>query len=310
MSRTIKGFASAAAMMIALALGFVGHVSTPQAAPASGAPAAHAATAKAAEAKAALLKYLQNSKPGAPIVRRSGLHTGQKVARDTTRDAICVTNTCAYNWSGYASASTTKGEYTSVTATWKVPALTCTAEQELASQWVGLDGYSNTKTANNTVEQVGVLDWCFQGTAFYYTWWEMFPANSMTVGTTAKPGDVIVARVTRSGTSYTLALTDSTTTGNNISTKQSCTTCTNESAEWIDERPAYGTTGITPLADTASWGPYAASTIAGGVTDTIASAPGSTQISMIDSTATYYLNTVSALASTGKGFSVKWLNSY
>jgi hypothetical protein len=302
MSRTIKGFAGAAAMMVALALGFVGHVSTPQAAPASGARAAHVSSAKAAAAKVALLKVLKNSKPGALVVRRSGLHPGHAMARD----AIC-TAVCAYDWSGYASSSTTKQEYTSVTATWKIPTLTCTAEQELSSQWVGLDGYSN-----NTVEQVGVLDWCFEGTAFYYTWWEMFPANSMTVGQTAKPGDLIVAKVSRSGTSYTLALTDSTTTGNNISTKQSCAaaTCLNQSAEWIDERPAYATTGIAPLADTSAWGPYAASTVAGGVTDTIASAPGSTQISMIDSTNSYFLNSVSALASTGKGFSTKWLNSY
>jgi hypothetical protein len=303
MSRTMKGIAGAAALVTAFALGSVVHVSTPRSAPASGALVSHVASAKAAEAKVALLKYLKNSKPSALIVRRSGLHPGHTMVRNT----ICVTNACSYNWSGYASSSSTKQEYSTINAQWTVLSVTCTAEQQLSSQWVGLDGLTN-----NTVEQAGTLEWCFQGTAFYYTWWEMYPASAATVGTTAKPGDIIFGKIARTGTSYTLSVTDSTTSGNSFSVKQTCAlaTCTDKSAEWIDERPSYATTGIVPLADTADWNVYGGTTTAGGKADTIATAPASIQLSMTDSTGTYYLNSVSALASSGKSFSAHWLNSF
>ena len=304
MSVTTKGIASAAAVATALALGLVAHVSTPRATPAADAVAAHASSVKAAEAKAALLTYLKNSKPTALQIHRAGLHPGQTMTRLSTTQTTLSTA----NWSGYASSSSTHQEYTSVGGSWKVPTLTCTAEQRLASQWVGLDGVTSS-----TVEQTGILEYCFEGTAFYYTWWEMAPAASNLVGngTTLKPGDSIVAKVTRSGTNYTMTLIDSTTTGNNISKTQSCAaaTCLANSAEWIDERPA-SAIGIVPLANTSNWSPFGASTTAGGVTDTIASAPNSAQVLMLDVTGTYDLTSVSALTSTGKGFTTKWLNSY
>ena len=50
----------------------------------------------------------------------------------------------------------------------------------------------------------------------YYTWYEMYPADSVEVGTGVQAGDAITASVVRSGTSYTLQVTDSTTSGNNI----------------------------------------------------------------------------------------------
>jgi hypothetical protein len=305
MSATIKGIASAAAVATALTLGLVAHVSTPHAAPASGALAAHTASVKASEARAALLKYLQNSKPGGLIVRPSGLHPGHAI----TRNAICTTATpaCAYNWSGYASSSSTKQEYSGVFGTWLVPTATCTAEQELSSQWIGIDGYNTS-----SVEQVGTLAFCFEGTASYYTWYEMYPSNSVTVGKTVKPGDAISARVLRSGTSYTLAVTDSTTTGNSFAVTKTCalTTCLDRSAEWINERPAYTSTGIAPLADTSNWTLSGGTTTAGGTNTTIGASPAVKEIVMIDSTASYFLNSVSAITSTGKGFTTKWLNSY
>jgi hypothetical protein len=49
------------------------------------------------------------------------------------------------------------------------------------SDIVGLEGFSN-----GTVEQTRVLAQRFPGTAFYYTWHEMYPANrpSQVVGST------------------------------------------------------------------------------------------------------------------------------
>lgn len=42
---------------------------------------------------------------------------------------------------------------------------------------MGLDGFDN-----QTVEQDGTLAYCFEGAAYYFTWWEMFPGGSVTVG--------------------------------------------------------------------------------------------------------------------------------
>ena len=68
------------------------------------------------------------------------------------------------------------------------------------------------------------------------------------VGESLAPGDHISASVVRSGTSYTLAVTDSTHTANSFSTKQTCSSCANSSAEWIAEAPS-GSSGVYPLTD-------------------------------------------------------------
>lgn len=307
MSVGMKGIAGAAAAITALALGTVAaaHTTTRTEAPtaASARAASVHAGAKAAEAKAALLRYLKNSKPRVLVIRRSGLQPGQKANISKTST---LNQTVTFNWSGYASSSTTKQEYSAVYGGWTVPKAFCSQEDELSSEWVGLDGFST-----NTVEQDGTLDWCFEGTAFYYTWYEMYPNATVSVGSSVLPGDKITAKVTRSGTNYTMAVTDSTTPVNSFSTVQSCpaATCLDESAEWIDERPAFQI-GVAPLAPTTSWTLTGGSTTAGGVSDTIAAAPSSGSVEDWDATQSYQLDTVGALAVSGKQFTTKFVNSY
>jgi hypothetical protein len=220
-----------------------------------------------------------------------------------------VTQAGYYNWGGYADTSSTAGAFTAVSGKWTVQVLKCTAEDREYDDFVGLDGFSN-----GSVEQTGVLGQCFLGVATYYTWYEMYPAQGsfQIVGTTVKAGDKIAASVTRSGSSYTLTVTDSTTSGNNIATTQTCatTTCTDMSAEWIVERPFFSTTGYVPLGDfPAPFRLTAGSETANGKTGTIATvAPF--DIAMIDSTQTYNLASASALNSAGNSFTDTWLNSY
>ena len=159
------------------------------------------------------------------------------------------------------------------------------------------------------MEQDGTLAYCFEGVAYYYTWWEMYPGASVTVGSTVQPGDVIAASVERRGTSYTLALRDYTNPANSFSTVQSCTTCTNESAEWIAERPAFPI-GITPLAYFRNWTPVGAVQTSSGAKGPISAGPNPTQITMFDATQTYPLDKVSGLAAGGSSFVAHWLNSY
>jgi hypothetical protein len=169
--------------------------------------------------------------------------------------------------------------------------------------WAGLDGLTSS-----TVEQDGTLAQCFQGVAFYYTWWEMFPANNIqVVGSTVHPGDAITASVSFSPTTtFTLAVTDATTTANSFTTNQSCSaaTCLRSSAEVIGERPS-SSFGIYPLAQFATWTVKNVTVSPGTLTT-----PAQAEITMRDITNTYTLAQPSSYNATTKSFTDKWKNSY
>src|SRR5579859_1354130 len=86
------------------------------------------------------------------------------------------------NWSGYA---VTGGTYTSVSATWVQNAGTCSSSDTDTdmSPWVGIDGYSSS-----SVEQTGTSVDCSGATKTYYAWYEMYPANFVTINHTVKAG--------------------------------------------------------------------------------------------------------------------------
>src|SRR5579871_6444221 len=63
------------------------------------------------------------------------------------------------NWSGYA---ITGSAFTNATASWIVPAVSCSSGTQYAVFWVGIDGYSS-----NTVEQTGTEAVCSGGKATY-----------------------------------------------------------------------------------------------------------------------------------------------
>ena len=280
---------SAAAM--AGAVTFSGVTAATVAAPAR---VSHAPSARfLAEARTALVHYLRHHHPQVMLV-----HTGAHAVKN-------VTAATAYNWSGYADTSGTHQAFTKVSGSWTTPSVTCSAEDQITSNWVGLDGFNS-----NTVEQLGTISWCFQGKPVFFTWYEMYPAGTTEVGTTVQPGDKIAASVTRTGTSYALKLTDSTHTGNNISVTKTCAlaTCLDTSAEWISERPSFSI-GIVPQAHYNAFKLTSGSVTASGKTTTIGAGPGVNSITMIDATQTYNLNTVSTLTA-GNAFSTTWKNSY
>jgi len=246
------------------------------------------------EARTALVKYLRHSHPQAMLVHTRPAHAVKN-----------VTASSSFNWSGYADTATKHQTFTKVSGAWTTPSVTCNAEDQITSDWVGLDGFNS-----NTVEQLGTISWCFQGAPTYFTWYEMFPKGTVEVGTALKPGDKISASVTRTGTSYALKLTDATTAGNNISVTKTCAlaTCVDTSAEWISERPSFSI-GIVPQAHYNAFKITAGSVTANGHTTTIGAGPGVNSITMVDATNTYNLNTASTLT-TGNAFSTTWKNSY
>ena len=146
-----------------------------------------------------------------------------------------------YNWGGYANDNTTGKTYNLVSASWTQPKVVCPKDEDrMAVFWVGLDGFNNA-TVNRTASGA----YCSDGTALYFTWWEMYPTNSIEFASTSvAPGDKITASVSFAGGTYTLQVTDATTPANSFAHTATCgsdLTCANQ-----ERRVDRGDTGHTP----------------------------------------------------------------
>jgi type II secretory pathway pseudopilin PulG len=278
-------------------------VSTATASPGSRVTATQARAAQVARARLSLMRYMKASTPLAQLANGGPVSPSSP---NISAGAQGTAQAGSYNWGGYADSSS-PGAFTAVSATWVQPVTICSPEQRATAFWVGLDGWVST-----TVEQDGVLAYCFEGKPYYFSWWEMFPTGVTIVGSTVQPGDLITASVTVSGGSnYTLSLTDATRPADSFSTAQTCapTTCQDSSAEWIVERPAFNI-GVGPLSLFSPWNVLKASQTSGGVTGSIASGADATQVLMVDASDTYQLASVSGLNRAGDTFNARWLNSY
>ena len=271
-----------AALGLMLGLGSAGGASTAGASQAPGA----AAAARAAISSIKLFKI--------------GHHSPDLRVPTAPRALNGVSQVESTNWSGYAD---TGSGFSQAAASWTEPSASCSRHTtSYAAFWVGIDGYSSS-----TVEQDGTIIECYHGSAFQYSWWEMYPTNDIqVVGSSVAAGDSITASVVRSGTSYTLKVTDSTHPANSFSTNQSCSGCANSSAEWIAEAPS-GSSGILPLADFGSWTESGA-TVTEGSTSGVISSFTDDEITMIDSSGLVKAQP-SALNGSGNGFSVTWERS-
>jgi hypothetical protein len=248
-----------------------------------------------AEARLALTKYLKHNHPQMLLAPHSN---------DLGPAVKGVTQEGSFNWSGYAKTSNSAKAFSSVSAKWTQPKVDCTAEDRMSATWVGFDG---TSASNPTVEQDGTTGWCYQGKAIYFTWYEMFPAGSIEVGKSLKPGDKITATATRSGNNYTLKVSDATHSSSSFSKTLACkpvngvVPCQASSVEWIEERPAFSTTGIIPLATYGSWK-------ATSVADKSTGSTSTDSIAMVDSQDVYILSSVGNLS--GGSFTTKFKDSY
>ena len=205
------------------------------------------------------------------------------------------------NWSGYAD---TGSSFSKVTASWTEPTGTgCTSTTSLAAFWVGIDGYSSS-----SVEQDGTIIECYERTLYYYDWWEIYPENDVQVVNTVSPGDSITSSVVRSGTSYTLSVTDSTHSADSFSTTQTYASAADSSAEWIAEAPccSSGST-VYPLTDFGTWSD-ASSTVTEGSTAGVISSFTDDEITMINNSDAVKAQPGS-LNGSGNGFTVTWVRS-
>ncbi|MET3803645.1 hypothetical protein ABIB25_000629 [Nakamurella sp. UYEF19] len=206
------------------------------------------------------------------------------------------------DWSGW---DVTGGTYTSVSASWTVPAVTCTTgESSYSADWVGLDG-----DGSNSVEQIGTSSDCDSGAPTYSSWYEFYPSVSVTLPNTVKPGDKISASVVsvKGSDKFTLVLTDATQKWTKTETGAS-PSGTGASAEIIAEAPSGSerSDSVLPLANFKS---TTFSDIKVNGTG-LAELDGAQKIAMVDSSGDP-MATVSALTGTGTAdrFTVTWVSS-
>jgi hypothetical protein len=203
-------------------------------------------------------------------------------------------STTSTNWSGYAATGST---YTSVASSWTEPTGTCKSGSQYSSFWVGLDGYSS-----GTVEQTGTDVDCAGRTPQYYAWYEIYPAASVEINQTVRPGDKISASVTYAGSSkFTLKISD-TTRGWTYTTTKTESGAARSSAEVITEAPCCTNSGgILPLADFGKVS-YTGSTVNGSTLSSFSP----TEITMVSASGVQEDSTSSL---SGGSFSNTWLSS-
>jgi Peptidase A4 family len=179
------------------------------------------------------------SAPGASAVT-AVTHAPVHISSHATRPDHHLSFATSSNWAGYAVAG---GRYTSVSASWTQPAVSCGSATTYSSFWVGLDGYNS-----GSVEQTGTEADCSGGRAYYSSWYEMYPKYPVNYSNTVRAGDHFNASVTTNGSgSFTLTLSD-TTQGWTRTTNASYSGAALSSAEVIAEAPS-SSSGVLPLSN-------------------------------------------------------------
>jgi hypothetical protein len=211
------------------------------------------------------------------------------------------------NWSGYVAVN---GTFSSVTASWTVPTLTCTSSTAYSAHWIGIDG-----DTSDSVEQDGTEADCLDDSPSYDAWYEIYGDNNLDGGAEVelnpsdypvKPGDAMNATVSVSGDVWTLAISDADETWKTFSTQVTWSGADQSSAEWIAERPEVGSS-LSHLADFGS-----VSFTGAEATDASASGPITdfdySPMEMIGSTNDQLAN-VGSLDPTGEDFTDTWYAS-
>jgi hypothetical protein len=153
------------------------------------------------------------------------------------------------NWAGWAISdpstiagapitdSTTTLSFSSTTATWVQPRVSCEAGTESYSAfWVGLGGLASDSRA---LEQVGTQANCSAaGKAVYTAWYELVPAPSVTVKLKVMPGDLISASVNVEPNGILVQVKNRTRKTNFTKLLPTPALTDFTSAEWIAEAPS------------------------------------------------------------------------
>jgi hypothetical protein len=118
-----------------------------------------------------------------------------------------ITKYTNYNWTGYY-ASGANASATKVTGVWVEPTTKCTsATTQWAAFGVAIGG--RISSSSPTLEEIGTLGRCVNGTVAYSAWWDLYPASAVHISNiTVHPGDKITASVTFASGKFTISLKD------------------------------------------------------------------------------------------------------
>jgi hypothetical protein len=136
------------------------------------------------------------------------------------------------NWSGYALEG---GGFTGIQGTFNVPSLVPQVSQSDASEWVGIDGVSNSDLIQAGVHEIDV-----NGTPSTYAWWEVLPDVEQPIAMPVNPGDSVTVQIKKTGAGRWSIVIADTTSGLTYLHTVSGYTGPGTSAEWIVEAPSYG----------------------------------------------------------------------
>lgn len=155
-------------------------------------------------------------------------------ALDAAPSRAATASTVSSNWAGYV-ASGSKRTFRRVSASWAVPAATCTGESTYSAVWVGLGGF---RSSSQGLEQTGVdIDCTRSGRAVYRAWYELLPAGAVTIRMPIHAGDRMQASVSVTGQQVRLRVRDLT-SGRSFARTVHMSHPDVSSADWIVEAPA------------------------------------------------------------------------
>jgi hypothetical protein len=147
-----------------------------------------------------------------------------------------VTTAYSSNWSGYV--VTAPGPYTAVSASWTVPSVSAISPPAYSSIWVGIGGSFNN---SRRLIQVGTdQDIQSNGSAAYYAWHEILPDRAVLIGYIS-PGDLVTAslsQVSANASRWRMLILRNSTTLANITLHVPFNLASEDTAEFIVERPA------------------------------------------------------------------------
>jgi hypothetical protein len=152
------------------------------------------------------------------------------------------------DWSGYSVASDLsfpEALVSGVNGSWVVPSVSVSVGSQYSAVWVGVGGQFD-----DTLIQVGTEQDVVGGRAVYSVWYELLPADAVTVDSlSVSAGDRVVAWVMLvdvAGGVWSLGLVD-VSTGRSVS-RSVVYGSSRLSAEWVVERPTVGNR-VTTLTD-------------------------------------------------------------
>jgi Peptidase A4 family len=210
------------------------------------------------------------------------------------------------NWGGYAVASdfnNPQPKVSSVSGSWIVPTVQFSQNDAFSAVWVGIGG-----TFGNTLIQAGTEQDCIAGEVVYSAWFELLPADSVTITTVnVSPGDVINTSITLVDSKLNLwqILVNDLTNGQSFS-QNVVYSSSQLSAEWIVERPTVNSV-LSSLAD---FGTVSFSNCSTTVESCLGTAGEFANVkSLMSDRQGALLVDVSDLSGDGSSFSVKYLRS-